>query len=86
VPTPHKHDFSVKLTRVIEPKGGPGVESATLEDTARFMGHMRPWRQARPHWDHAAELVLKAAKTGRRMDVDAAAQQMQRALRCDGWL
>jgi hypothetical protein len=54
VPKPQKHDFSRKLTRVIEPKGGPGVELATLEDAARFMGHMRPWRQVRPHWEYAA--------------------------------
>jgi len=39
--------FSFKLTRAIEPKGGPLGELATLEDAARFMGHMRPWRQAR---------------------------------------
>ena len=55
---------SSSRTRVIEPKEGPGVELATLEDAARFMGHMRPWRQARPHWDYAAELVLVAATTG----------------------
>jgi len=34
VPKPEKHDFSLKLARVIEPKGGPGVELATLEDAA----------------------------------------------------
>ena len=62
----------ITLTRVIEPKGGPGIELATLEDAARFMGHMRPWRQARPHWDYAAALVLKAAMTGRQNDVAAA--------------
>jgi hypothetical protein len=56
---PQKHDFSLKLTRVIEPKEGPGVELATLEDAARFMGHMRPWRQVRPHWEYAAELVKR---------------------------
>jgi hypothetical protein len=54
VPNPEKQDFSLKLTRVIEPKEGPGVELATLEDAARLMGHMRPWRQVRPHWDYAA--------------------------------
>ena len=58
------YGFKLALTRVIEPTGGPGVEAATLEDVARFMGHMRPWRQARPHWDYAAELVLVAATTG----------------------
>jgi hypothetical protein len=58
------YGFRLALTRVIEPKEGPGVELATLEDAARFMGHMQPWRQTRPHWDYAAELVLVAATTG----------------------
>jgi hypothetical protein len=39
-------NFKLALTRVIEPTGGPGVELATLEDAARFVGAMRPWRQA----------------------------------------
>jgi hypothetical protein len=26
---------------------------APLEDAARFVGLIRPWRQARPHWDFA---------------------------------
>jgi hypothetical protein len=61
------HDFKLALTRVIEPTGGPGAELATtLEDAAPFIGLMRPWRQAWPHWDYAAELVLIAATTGRR--------------------
>jgi len=50
VPEPQKHDFSLRLARVIEPKEGPGIELASLEDAARFIGHMRPWRQVRPHW------------------------------------
>jgi hypothetical protein len=58
------YGFKLALTRVIEPTGGPGVKVATLEDAARLMGHMRPWRQTRPHWDEAAELVLVAATTG----------------------
>jgi hypothetical protein len=43
----------------------PRVSARTLEDTARFMGHMRPWRQVRPHWEYAAELALIAATTGK---------------------
>jgi hypothetical protein len=78
--------FRRRLTRRIEPTGGPGVELVTLEDAARFMGHMRPWRQARPTWDYAAELVLKAATSGRRADIEVATDQMERALRCEGWL
>ena len=78
--------FRRKLTIPIEPKMGPGAILETLEDCAKFVGHIRRWRQARPHWQFAAELILKAAKSGRRSDVDAAAGQMERALRCDGWL
>jgi hypothetical protein len=82
VPKRQNHDFSVKLTRVIEPKGGPGVELATLEDAARFMGKMRPFRQRWPNWDYAAELVLIAATTGEEAAIERATAQMQRALRC----
>ena len=78
--------FRRKLSHPIEPKVGPGAILETLEDCAKFMGRMQRWRQARPHWEFAAELILKAAKTGRRADVDAAGEQVERALRCDGWL
>jgi hypothetical protein len=73
VTKPQKHDFSLKLTRVIEPKGGTGVELATLEDAARFMGNMRPWRQV--HWEYAAELVLIAATTAEEADIERATAQ-----------
>jgi hypothetical protein len=46
--------FRRKLPHVIEPTGGPGVELVTLKDCAKFMGLVRPWRQAPPHWDCAA--------------------------------
>ena len=86
MPKPQKQDFSLKLTPVIEPTGGPGAELATLEDAARFIGLMRPWRQAWPHWDYAAELVLIAAATGEEADIERATAQMERALRRDNWL
>jgi hypothetical protein len=86
VPKPEKQDFSLKLTRIIEPKEGPGVELATLEDAARFMGQMRPWRQVRPHWEYAAELVLIAATTAEEADIETATAEMERALRRDNWL
>jgi len=47
---------------------------------------MRPWRQARPHWDFAAELLLKAAQTRAEDDIEAATAQMERALRVEEWL
>ena len=57
---------------------------ATLEDAARFVGLMKPWRQARPHWDFAAELLLKAAQTRDEEDIEMATAQMERALRVPG--
>jgi len=83
---PKAHDFKLAPTRVIEPTGGPGAELVTLEDAARFVGLMRPWHQARPHWDFAAELTLKAAQTGEESDIEMATAQMERALRVEGWL
>ena len=80
------YDFKLALTRVIEPTGGPGAELAKLEDAARFVGLMRPWRQSRPHWDFAAELLLKAAQTRDKAVVEMATAQMERALRVEGWL
>jgi hypothetical protein len=48
------------------------------EDAARFIGHMGPWRQVRPHWDYAAELVLIASITGQEADIERATAQMER--------
>jgi len=79
-------DFTLALTRVIEPTRGPRAELATLQDAARFIGQMKPWRQARPHWDFAAALLMRAAETRRGEDVEAATAQMERALRVEGWL
>ena len=63
------YGFKLALTRVIEPTGGPGVEVATLDDAARFMGHMRPWRQTRPHWEaDTAALGLRGRAGARRRD------------------
>jgi hypothetical protein len=47
---------------------------------------MRPWCQARPHWDFAAELLLEAAQTRDKAVVEMATAQMERALRVEGWL
>jgi hypothetical protein len=77
-----------KLANPIMPKAGPGAAATlrSLDDCARLVGSLYTWRQARPHWEHCAELILVAARTGRRADVDAAGVQMERALRCEGWL
>ena len=79
-------DFKLALAHPIKPTGGPGVELTTLEDAARFIAATRPWRQTRPFWDYAAELLLKAAQTGKKADIEAAISQMERALRRENWL
>jgi hypothetical protein len=80
------YDFKLALTRVIEPTGGPGAELATLEDAARFVGLMKPWRQARPHWDFAAPAAAEGCGDDREDDIEAATAQVERALRVEGWL
>ena len=81
-----QYDFKLGLTRTIEPTAGPAVELATMADAVRFIALMRPFRQARPHWDFAAELLLKAAQTRQKLDIEMATAQMERALRVEGWL
>jgi hypothetical protein len=44
-------DFKRLLTHPIKPVGGPEVLTVTLEDAAKFIGVMKPWRQPRPYWD-----------------------------------
>ena len=79
-------DFKLALAHPIKPKGGPGVLLVTLEDAVRFIGLMKPWRQARPYWDHCASGLLKAAKTGKRADIVEATRCLEVALRRDNWL
>jgi hypothetical protein len=43
-----------------------------LEDAARYVGLVKPWRPARPHWDLAAELLLRAAQTQKESDIERA--------------
>jgi hypothetical protein len=71
---------------VIELTRGPRAELARLQDAARFIGQMKPWRQTRPHWDFATELLPKAAATREEDDIEAATAQTERALRVEGWL
>ena len=78
-------DFKLALAHPIKPKGGPGVLLVTLEDAVRFIGLMKPWRQARPYWDHCASGLLKAPKTGKRADIVEATRCLEVALRRDNW-
>jgi len=66
--------------------GGPGTLPETLGDAARFIGLMQPWRQARPHWEHCAGEILKAAESGKHPDILEATRCLQLALRKANWL
>jgi hypothetical protein len=57
-------DFRRAPTHPVQRKGDPGALLETLENAAKFIGLMEPWRQARPYWDRCAGEILKAAKTG----------------------
>jgi hypothetical protein len=85
-PTARAPDFTRKLTRPVEPKEGPCVEPMTLADAAKFVGQRAPAAALAPCWDYAAELLLTAATTGRRKDVEGATAQMERALTRERWL
>ena len=74
-------DFKRLLAHPIKPTGGPQVLLVTLEDAARFIGLMEPWRQARPYWDRCAGEILKAAKTGTHSDIVEATRSLEVALR-----
>ena len=62
------------------------ARAALVYGALRGLCRMRPWRRARPRWDYAAALVLKAATTGPRKRLAAAVDQMECALRTDNWL
>jgi hypothetical protein len=51
------------------PKIGPVPSLKLWKICAKFMGQLHRWRQARPHWEFAAGLILKAAESARRADV-----------------
>jgi hypothetical protein len=78
--------FKRLLAHPIKPTGGPAVLLVTLEDAAKFIGLMEPWRQTRPYWDRSASEILKAAKTGTRLDIVEATRSLEVALRRENWL
>jgi len=51
--------FKLALTSVIESTGGAGIELPMLEDVERFIGLLKPWRQAWP------PSILEASKAMR---------------------
>jgi hypothetical protein len=74
-------DLTLPLAQPITSTHGPRSHLVTLMDAAIPIRDLEPFRQARPVWDRAAEMILIAAETGKRADVAEATRQMLVALR-----
>jgi hypothetical protein len=69
----------------IELSRGRRSRIETLQDAASLIRDLEPWRQARPVWDRAAELILLAAGTGKRSDVAEATRQLLVCVERENW-
>src|SRR5436190_23378909 len=65
---------------------GPRSHLVTLMDAAILIRDLEPFRQARPVWDRAAEMILIAASSGEAPDIAEATRQLHVALNHDNWL
>ncbi len=78
-------DLTRKLARPIVLTGGPRTQLETLQDAATLIRDLEVFRQARPVWDRAAEMIMIAATTGTRADVAGATRQLLVALEKENW-
>jgi hypothetical protein len=59
---------------------------ATLSEAGNFILGLSETLQANPKWSYATELLLKAAATGKKIDVTDAMHQVWRAAKADGFM
>src|SRR5437868_11307237 len=78
-------DLSLPLAQPITLTRGPRSHLVTLMDAAILIRDLEPFRQARPVWDRAAEMILVAAETRKRADVQEATRQLLTALGHENW-
>ena len=64
----------------------PAAQLETLADAAQLIADLEQFRQARPVWDRAAEMILLAARTGRKVDIAEATRSLEVALWKENWL
>ena len=79
-------DMSLPLSSPITLTGGPRSHLVTLMDAAILIRDMESFRQARPVWDRAAEMILIAASSGDAPDIAEATRQLHVALNHENWL
>jgi hypothetical protein len=82
---PRSPDLTLPLAQPITLARGPRSHLVTLMDAAILIRDLEPWRQARPVWDRAVEMILIAAETGKWADVQEATRQMLVALSRENW-
>jgi hypothetical protein len=78
-------DLSIPLARPITLTGGPRSHLVTLMDAAVLIRDLEPFRQARPVWDRAAEMILVAGTTKKKADVAEATRQLLVAVERENW-
>jgi hypothetical protein len=78
--------WSRKLTRTVVVKHGRPGELKTLADARELIRSLPARRQQQPAWQHAAQLLFKAAGSRASQDIAAATGQLYHALASEGWL
>src|SRR6202521_1264973 len=79
-------DLSLPLAEPITLTRGPRSHLVTLIDAAILIRDLEPFRQARPVWDRAAEMILLAGTTRKPGDVREATRQVLVALERENWV
>ena len=79
-PKPWTHPLAYPITL------RDGDVISTMAQAALFITQRLPkTRQEKPVWQHTAELMIHAHKTGKAADIRAATDQLCRALQLEGW-
>jgi hypothetical protein len=78
-------DLSLQLAQPITLTRGPRSHLVTLMDAAILIRDLEQFRQARPVWDRAAEMILLAGTTRTRDDITEATRQLLVALGHENW-
>ena len=79
-------DLTRYLAHTIKPTGGPAAQLETIADAAQLIADLEQFRQARPYWDRCAEMLMRAAETGRKPDIAEATRCVMVALEKENWL
>jgi hypothetical protein len=85
IPCRNAPDLTLPLAQPITLTRGPRSHLVTLMDAAILIRDLEPFRQARPVWDRAAEMILLAGTTGEPTDVVEATRQVLAALDHENW-